>query len=517
MKLTLKKTMEADFPAELLEYCQKARFNTCRLDDKGDVITQLKAHPAMTANGLPIAEHEDICEIMSFNFNPADKSGSIDAIVSLTNKSSLIKMRGEVVDVKQQRLLGALPLSPEVHDSNFCELKTDFHMEGNYELQPDDVAVLIWADWQASEGEHHVVVEHENNDSYFDTKYEHVYPKKEKDMVTLKITDNVAQQSENAEYSEVEKTQRGNTDQIVICFNRSPCGYSDVDYKCQVSTASGERPYFAVPGRGTISMRNAVPDTDSKDLKATCTVICEKGGGAQNEYTMDYTPYVFSQSETEWKYDMLMSWKQLFLGPNGSNSIKYDYKLEIIAPFKTVQGTKLKGHVIVTSTDEKPGSLKTVEKIPQLIFMWGCLAGESMVTMADGSKKPINEIKIDESVIATDGETARVINIWTGKENTPMVRLAYNGSRLLLTDSHPVLTVDGWRRANQLKVGDILIGENGEHLRLDELQSEMYSGVVYNLELCQDNEGELRGFLAEGLAVGDFALQNHCDDGGANG
>lgn len=520
MKLTMKEPVETRFPNELLEQCRNSRFGSCRLDDCGRVISEVKRTAAMTANGWPIAEHEDICQVLSFSFDPVSRSGAVDAILSLITASSCIKMRGELVDITRQQLLGSLPLSPEVHDTDHCELATEFYLDGTNELQPEDVAVLIWADWQADDCERHMVVEHDNNGSIPDHVYEHIFPRKEKKMQIISFYDSVSTDEENHVYTEIEKTQRGSAEQIIICFNRSPQGYNDVDYKCMISTVpqKGDKPYFAVPGRGIIRMLGATANTESKDLSAQCTVVrADGGGGAQQKYENDYTPWISANANGEWEYNTLMSWKQEFLGPSGSNTIKYDYILEIKVPFKTIQGGEVNVTTIVSSRKTVSGTNGPDEPIPQIIFMWGCIAGDSKITMADHSQKPMDCLKIGDLVCATDGSAAHISNIWTGSEDKPLIRLEYDGNYLLLTDNHPVKTPDGWRRADRLKVGDEMETIDGSWVKLDGVQEEMYEGSVYNVELSENDGGIARGIYANNLAVGELSIQNQCGNGGKNG
>ena len=44
-----------------------------------------------------------------------------------------------------------------------------------------------------------------------------------------------------------------------------------------------------------------------------------------------------------------------------------------------------------------------------------CLEENTRIFMADGSQKPIREIRIGEEVMSDSGKTQRVMNVWQGK------------------------------------------------------------------------------------------------------
>jgi RHS repeat-associated protein len=91
----------------------------------------------------------------------------------------------------------------------------------------------------------------------------------------------------------------------------------------------------------------------------------------------------------------------------------------------------------------------------------GCFAAGTQVTMADGSEKPIERIRVGEKVLAFDEATGRVAPAavtrvfvhadWKDREATVLV----NG-RLRATGNHPFFVNGGWRRADQIRPGDLL-------------------------------------------------------------
>jgi hypothetical protein len=81
--------------------------------------------------------------------------------------------------------------------------------------------------------------------------------------------------------------------------------------------------------------------------------------------------------------------------------------------------------------------------------------------MADGTERPIEDIRVGERVLAFDEQTGRLVAApvtqvyvhpdWSGRAETVLV----NG-RLRATVNHPFFVNGSWRRADQIRPGDLL-------------------------------------------------------------
>ena len=73
-----------------------------------------------------------------------------------------------------------------------------------------------------------------------------------------------------------------------------------------------------------------------------------------------------------------------------------------------------------------------------------CFSGDTEITMADGSLKPIAQVRVGDWVLSPDGGANRVI----GVERPPLgLRRLYgvNGWTPFFTAEHPLLTAEGWK------------------------------------------------------------------------
>lgn len=110
----------------------------------------------------------------------------------------------------------------------------------------------------------------------------------------------------------------------------------------------------------------------------------------------------------------------------------------------------------------------------------GCLPAGTLITMADNSQRPIEDVRVGEFVQSFDGEklvTRRVLGVLPqGKQK--VFRLKTSNRTIYATGNHPFLKYAGrrnlWRRLDQLKPGDRIIArgatEGGQAMRLPEIR-----------------------------------------------
>ena len=137
-------------------------------------------------------------------------------------------------------------------------------------------------------------------------------------------------------------------------------------------------------------------------------------------------------------------------------------------------------------------------------FYWDCLAKGTLITMADGSEKPIENVRVGEKVKTLDG-TNIVRDIVKRKEDEAMIVIkTEKGKEIKSTLSHPFMTVDGPIPANYISSGTELRTENGTCKVITACAEFFGICDVYNLIL--DKKGVM--FFANGAASGDFNMQS---------
>lgn len=142
-----------------------------------------------------------------------------------------------------------------------------------------------------------------------------------------------------------------------------------------------------------------------------------------------------------------------------------------------------------------------IKKINKVRYFWGCFGQDTEIQMADNSVKKISDIVIGDTIATLKG-TTKVTIISHGHQEKMYQVGCDNGSLILLTSSHPVLTNHGTTTVSELKVGDVLKARVGE-TTINQLKVVDYRGqVTYHL-----TTGSPEWLIANDLLCGNDDLQ----------
>ena len=131
-----------------------------------------------------------------------------------------------------------------------------------------------------------------------------------------------------------------------------------------------------------------------------------------------------------------------------------------------------------------------------------CLEENTKIFMADGSQKPIKEIRIGDMIMCDSGDPKIVRNVWQGREEHMMCIELKNGSKIILTENHPVKTIFEMKKASEINEDDEILTTYRDKSKIASISCIEYNGRVYNLDISGNF------MIAEGIAVGDFEVQN---------
>ena len=164
----------------------------------------------------------------------------------------------------------------------------------------------------------------------------------------------------------------------------------------------------------------------------------------------------------------------------------------------------------------------------------GCFDPNTPILMANGQYKILSDVKRNDYIIAYDEETntylpARVENNFVNHTTQFVYRLVFdNGTELLLTAGHPLLSTKGWvslsptlaqqehNIATQLlQLGDTLISLNGNYsvIKIIEIRKPQYD--VYNLSVEKYHTFIVNNFIAHNMSA--IAVSMKYDTGGYTG
>lgn len=156
----------------------------------------------------------------------------------------------------------------------------------------------------------------------------------------------------------------------------------------------------------------------------------------------------------------------------------------------------------MTSCLEKDLS-ESCKHVRELDLKIGCFAKGTRITMADGSEREIESIRMGDHVIVdTNWKMSTVRNIFTGMEAEMVMIETENGLKLMVTSNHPIETDAGLCEAGKMNAGMKVLTAEGTMEPIKYLYTVEYNDRVYNLELdVADGEGRV---IAEGIVAGDM-------------
>jgi hypothetical protein len=163
------------------------------------------------------------------------------------------------------------------------------------------------------------------------------------------------------------------------------------------------------------------------------------------------------------------------------------------------------------------GASQLVSRIYDQKSEGSCLPPGTLVRMADGTQKPIEEIKLTDQVVTAQGNIGTVVHLFVRKA-TGLKRLRLRGHSLLrATAEHPILTQRGYVPIGELTRADNVAmpkyeatGEHfiqtGQFIKVDSrlkrerpvisVEDVEYDGWVYDIEVEGDHS-----YIADGIAV----------------
>lgn len=284
---------------------------------------------------------------------------------------------------------------------------------------------------------------------------------------------------------------------IIVCYDRQVSGNTvDYDY---ASAFQGGRQKLFLDVAGNVELKQEA-GSFTMISKSGCELKldCQKGGAVyrgewDNRFTKNDKGFSFKLDQ-DWK-DVVPS-ERLPLKDNIDFSLKLSFHTE-----KTRNNT-----VYVASNSTISG----VYPISSLQLLWGCIAPDTPVLMADGSYKLAKNIKMGDKTALEEG-TGTVKAIYTGREAKPSVCIeTANGRRFCCTKEHPVLTKRGFLTAGELNGADLIKDMEDGFVSIIMIYPVNLPEVL-NFDI-EPEEGKHAVLICDGLVTGDNAMQKSCMD-----
>jgi len=126
-----------------------------------------------------------------------------------------------------------------------------------------------------------------------------------------------------------------------------------------------------------------------------------------------------------------------------------------------------------------------------------CLLEGTLITLADGSTKAIETIQIGDKILGYDELSSKSSNVDVISVHAPYSVESHFviNKKIHVTEYHPILSNGDWVNATELKVGDVMQGENGFDVKIVSIQKVEERGTAYNIQV----EGGT--YIADGIVV----------------
>jgi len=138
----------------------------------------------------------------------------------------------------------------------------------------------------------------------------------------------------------------------------------------------------------------------------------------------------------------------------------------------------------------------------------GCFLTGTPIQMADGSLKPIEEIKVGDEVIAFDEKTEKfkqdkVTELFQHKADKYLIV----NDKLKVTANHLVYSGGEWVQIGRLNVGDMLLNAEGKLEPITSIEEAQGKVLVYNFELNPYHAYVAGGIVAHNKKVPEEPIQ----------
>lgn len=220
----------------------------------------------------------------------------------------------------------------------------------------------------------------------------------------------------------------------------------------------------------------------------------ENGVAAFNPAQLSKVSLEVSGQTISWKFPV--EWKTTI----AKNALTGAKKLIFYCKMNILTETGISVPLVIQSSDVSHSDPSYVN-IPTIDIFWGCLAKDTLITMANGARQPICQVRVGDFVKTRHGISV-VKEMISGKEKKIYLIKTSKGNIIRLTAEHPLMTPTGPRLAKTLTYGDALEMDYGIDT-ITEMYPTEYDDLVYSLRL---NEEEY--IAAQSFYAGDFSAQN---------
>lgn len=139
---------------------------------------------------------------------------------------------------------------------------------------------------------------------------------------------------------------------------------------------------------------------------------------------------------------------------------------------------------------QRLSKLNKKEKIPRYRGgggqPYGCVTSNTKVTMANGTKKLVNELISGDLIENVLGDTVKVLEIIKGPEKDKLLTISVANKSVTATKDHPFISIQGYMQAKDFRVGEYILTKDG-YEKIKSISLTNYQEDVYNLYVSPES------------------------------
>ncbi|EHQ89888.1 Hint domain-containing protein [Desulfosporosinus youngiae] len=139
---------------------------------------------------------------------------------------------------------------------------------------------------------------------------------------------------------------------------------------------------------------------------------------------------------------------------------------------------------------------------PKIWIQWGCVAKETLITLADGTFKEAQYVTMENLIMTRNGTGAKLTNIYKGPQGKIQEIITDSGKSIKMTKDHIIYSENGLLPAFQLLVGMKIRTVDGLESVIQNNEVD-YNDTVYNFQFANNQV-----IIGNGMYIGDYILQN---------
>lgn len=284
---------------------------------------------------------------------------------------------------------------------------------------------------------------------------------------------------------------------VNVCYARTPLYPEVIDYRYAEMRKEGNQ-QMLLDVRGNVALEEGFTCSKIDSVYAALNLM---GGGGIVHLRKDLVDYVHIEPEKHgFSYELPTDWSNQIPDSVMAGDRRYAVDVHITFECEEAAGSCT---LFVSSEEPVTPDSHHFTSVPFVRLFWGCLEENTLVSMGDGTKRPIRDVRPGDRIMSVGGrDRVSVRDVVRGSEDRLWCLTTEERGALYLTENHPVFTRSGMKRAVDVLCADELLTDDGRWLHVRFHFPVEGSFTVYNLVL----EGDDR-FFAAGYAVGDNAAQ----------